>query len=170
MIIKGILTVLLLFLFYQDLRYRAIYWICFPFLLVLVVLLSLEHSDLSALLFNGGINTAFFILQLLILSMYFSIKRGKLINITKQYLGWGDVLFLIAITFCFSPLNYILFYISSLIIIMIIALMGSSKAKEFKVPLAGLQAIIFAAFLFADWNLIYIDLASDTWLISLLDL
>ena len=168
MLIKGIIVSLLLFLFYQDMRYRAIYWVCFPLLLVLIIIL--QHTDINTLLLQGGINTGFLLLQLFILSLYFSLKQRRLVNITRQHLGWGDVLFLMMIAFYFSPLNYLVFYISSLLMVLIVILLIRLRTSELKIPLAGMQAFIFSAFLLTDWSSAYIDLASDTWILNMLNL
>ena len=77
----------LLFLFYQDLRYRAVYWLIFPVLLALLVGVTLGESLGREILISSSLNLAFLMLQLMLLTIYFSMKNKKWVNITKNYLG-----------------------------------------------------------------------------------
>ncbi|HEX8545800.1 MAG TPA: hypothetical protein VF691_02500 [Cytophagaceae bacterium] len=82
----------------------------------------------------------------MILTLYFSIKEKKMVNITKKYLGWGDVLFLFTLCFLFPLINYLLFYLLTLSVViarqLIIYLI--KKQPSGKIPLAGIQAFILA--------------------------
>ncbi len=158
----------LLFLFYQDLRYRAVYWLIFPVLVLLLVAFTLTKSISGSFLLNSGLNLGFVFVQLLLLSLYFSIRNKRWVDITREYLGWGDVLFLICIAFYLSPLNYLLFYICSLLLVLLVSAASIWKrgAGEYKIPLAGLQALLFAVLVFTDWNTNQLNLQSDDWLIT----
>ncbi|MFD2162280.1 hypothetical protein ACFSJU_07735 [Paradesertivirga mongoliensis] len=170
MLIKTLLIAGLLFVFYQDLRYRAVYWVLFPALLGLLVLLGIQERDILDLTLSSTYNLAFLLLQLLVLFIYFSVKAGRFVNITSGYLGWGDVLFLLCIAFYLSPVNYLLFYILSLVLVLLGALLIYTfrHAQEIKIPLAGLQAILFASLLVTDWNLKILNITNDHWLLNYL--
>ena len=89
------------------------------------------------------INLAFIFLQLLFLTIYFSIRQKQVIDITKAYLGWGDILFWIALSFLFSPLNFFSFYFISMLLSLISALVIRGIRKEAStIPLAGIQAFV----------------------------
>lgn len=160
----------LISVFYQDLRYRAVYWWCFPVIFVLLLVLTRENADWHSVVANSLYNVAFLLLQLVVLTVYFSFRQRKLVIITKGLLGWGDILLLLCLAFYFSPLTYLLFYVSSLIIVLLFTLLIRLKDKEagMKVPLAGLQALLFAILLVADWNSSFINTASDDWLLYLI--
>lgn len=160
----------MLYLFYQDLRYRAVYWFVFPILFVLLSWYVLQLTAFDEVLINAAFNLGFFLMQLLLLSLYFSLKHKSLVNITRQFLGWGDVLFLVCITVCLSPGNYMVFYIGSLILIAIPALIVNKSTSQQKIPLAGLQALLFAGTLIADWCSPAINLNSDNWILNYLNL
>ena len=67
-------------------------------------------------------------------------------NIAQKSLGWGDILFLISVCFLLPPNTFFLFYILSLILIVlkeIISRIVFAKYSE-KIPLAGLQALLLA--------------------------
>jgi len=152
MILTGLILLVLSAITYQDFKYRAVYWICFPLLALLLSIYkknAVGFTDLFAdLIFTGG----FLLLQLLVLWLYFYIKYRKPINLTDGYLGWGDILFLLAVCFYLSPVNYILFYVISLIVSIGYAFIGKFLARngEFTIPLAGIQALLFVFLLIAE--------------------
>lgn len=170
MALKISLIIGLLTIFYQDMRYRAVYWLIFPFLLVVLVILSLEKNTYSDLIFHSSLNVGFLIAQFLFLTAYFSLKKRSWVNITSGYLGWGDILFLISVAFYLSPGNYLVFYISSLMIVLLVSLlkMSISKEEESKIPLAGLQALLFALLVITDWMLESFTITNDSWILTYL--
>lgn len=70
MALKISLIIGLLTIFYQDMRYRAVYWLIFPFLLVVLVILSLEKNTYSDLIFHSSLNVGFLIAQFLFLTLF----------------------------------------------------------------------------------------------------
>ncbi len=158
----------LLFVFYQDLRYRAVYWLAFPPLLVLLLLLAYRDNSPALMMINSGSNLAFLLVQFAALSLYFSLKRKRWVNITRGLLGWGDILFILCLAFYFSLLNFLLFYISSLIVVLLLTglsfLMNKKAGK--KIPLAGMQALLFALLMITGWVTGAFNLTSDNWLLT----
>ena len=92
------------------------------------------------------------------------------VNIMANLLGWGDVLFLISIAFYLSTLNFLLFYMVSLVGSLLIWVIWQTIyiTKNKHIPLAGLQALIFTVFLAGDWGLKYFSLVNDAWLLRLI--
>lgn len=161
----------LLLIFIQDLRSRAVYWFLFPILVVLLLLTRHIHNDSIALIRQSTvINITFLLIQLFLVTIYFSFKNKRFVNVVGKMLGLGDVLFLLSIAFYLSTLNFLFFYMSSLIIVLIFwllwQLLSVKKSKE--IPLAGMQAIIFILFLASDWWLKIINLTDDNWLLRLI--
>ena len=147
--LSGAVLIILGIIAYQDFKYRAVYWICFP---VLAVLLGIQktidngfQSFLTESLFTGG----FLLLQFLVLWLYFTIRYRKPINLTNGYLGWGDILFLLAACFYLSPLNYVVFYVGSLVVAIVYAITDRLifKKDDLTIPLAGIQALLFVLLL-----------------------
>lgn len=166
MLVKLLIGTVLLSIFYQDLRYRAIYWITFP---VLWMLLFLDNMD-GDVLNNSLYNLSFLLLQLFLLSLYFSLRNKKWVNITNGYLGWGDIVFLIVIAFFMAPLNFFMFYLLSLmliVLVMIILNFGHIE-KQYKIPLAGVQALFCAILFGISWRTGKINLQDDEWLLLML--
>lgn len=135
------LILLLCFVFYQDLKYRAVYWFLFPLLLVMSYFyLKNEINQQSWLL-----NTAFVLIQLLGIWGYFSLKAKKPINFVNSHLGLGDILFFGVLILWFTPINFILFFTGSLVITLIsLLLFKRNSLTVYKVPLAGIHALLLA--------------------------
>lgn len=150
---------------YQDLRYRAVYWLCFPVLAALLFFMKQQAAGTSAALIDAGIATVFFAVQLLLVWLYFSFKNKKPVNITVQYLGLGDILFLMALAFYLSPLNYVLFYVSSLIVVLCYTIIQRSLNKDAgpEIPLAGLQALLLGCLLFFSMIKPGLNPYTDAW-------
>ncbi len=167
MLLQVLLALALLAVFYQDRKYRAVYWWMYPLLVVLLLFLKKETISWPVILQDGLCNLVFLILQLLVLSMYFSLKKKRWVNITAGYLGWGDILFLIAATVYFSPLNYFAFYLLSLIVVILLVLLsGKYKLDNYKIPLAGWQSVFFLLLLLLEWNRVIPNLRDDDWLME----
>jgi hypothetical protein len=169
LILQLLVLICLGFIFYQDLKYRAVYWICFPVLAGCLFFLKQREAGLADSLADSAWSISFFAVQLLLLWGYFSIKNKKAINLTSNYLGLGDVLFLIAVAFYLSPVSYILFYVGSLILVLIYTLLqrGLAKNSNPQIPLAGLQALLFAIALSVSLFKPTFNLYNDFWLYGL---
>lgn len=171
LLIKIATVIVLLLIFLQDWKGRAVYWFLFPLLAALLVFIRFPSAIfLPELEQSVLINIGFILLQLVILTVYFSVKNKKWINITTGLLGIGDVLFLLSIAFYLSVLNFLFFYIISLIAVLFIWLIWQrvSTQKDKYIPLAGLQSLVVILFLAGDWWLRSFDLTKDTWLLNLI--
>ncbi|MFN3402674.1 MAG: hypothetical protein ACK40G_01175 [Cytophagaceae bacterium] len=134
---------ILVVMFIQDIKFRAITWYLFPALMIMFSLYSINQSGIRDMMFNTSVNLGFLLLQLVLLTIYFSIKNKRFIWITNDYLGIGDILFFVCIAFLFSPMNFIFFYLISLVVIVLGYLfMVLFRKSVSTVPLAGLQAIL----------------------------
>ena len=170
--LEVIIIAVLLFIFYQDILYRAVYWIVFPLLLPLMIVVAVKGHTIQDVIISSSYNIGFLLVQLILLFVYFSVKERRLVNITCGYLGWGDILFLLCIAFYLSPFNYLIFYIASLIVVLCFSLTLSylKSTKESKIPLAGLQAIMFSLLFLADWRMDIFNMTNDDWVLNYLAL
>lgn len=147
----------------QDFRERAISWWTLPWVLLggVYSAWSSELWEPWFLLFNGG----FILIQLLGVSLYFSIKHKTWVNITQHHLGLGDILFFFAITPLFSPVHFCSFFIGSLLLTLLVAGIYHLLVKHIKtIPLAGAMSIswlVYKAVLYVnncssydDWSLL----------------
>lgn len=165
-VLKAIVMLCLGYICYSDIRYRAVYWIMFPILAVELLWLKGHETGWVQIFSDAGYALVFLLLQLAILWIYFSIKHKKPIDLTKKHLGLGDVLFLIIITIYFSPVNYILFYIVSLILVLFYAVVAQSVKwiKDKSIPLAGLQAILLAIVIVITHLFPQLNVFEDYWI------
>ncbi|WMJ72536.1 hypothetical protein RCC89_05085 [Cytophagaceae bacterium ABcell3] len=127
-------------LVYQDFKYRAVYWILFPILAFLLVLAEAIDGKVYLLASNFGINLLYLIIVYSLVTIYFSFKRRKLINLAHNLIGAGDLLFFLIVAMCFSPVNFILFFNVSLVSVFLLVLILPRLSNS--IPLAGLQGVL----------------------------
>lgn len=140
----------------QDFKYRAVYWWLFPSLMLLLSGFIYIKYSVEVLVDNACINTLFIGLQIIFLSIYFMVKKGKWVNIFKGYFGLGDLLLLLSICVYFNLKSFIWFYLISLLIIISISILNRNK-HEIKIPLAGYQALFLSFYLVLDlYRLIFL--------------
>lgn len=169
-LLQILILICLAFICYQDLLYRAVYWWCFPILAILLAILKYNYTGIEQTVTDAVCGLLFLATQLFILWIYFSVKHRKLINITDNYLGWGDVLFLIAIPFYLSPVNYVLFYVLSLTLVLLYALTTTKLITNNKhIPLAGLQAALLGIAMIIDYVTPSLSLYTDNWMYFLIN-
>ena len=169
-----IIISLLLLIFTEDMRSRSVHWFLFPLLALALIVYRYFTTAASfvGLFKSTSINLAFLVAQLALVSAYFSIKHKRLTDITKGLLGLGDILFITCIAFYLAVFPFIVFYITSLIVILLFWLVYQSLSKKQNqaIPLAGLQAILFAGLLTISWLKPEISLTSDDQLLNLFSL
>ena len=169
--IKIISLALLLTIFFQDWKDRAVYWFLFPLLAADLTYLHLYQPAMAAdLLLSVAVNIGFLTVQIILLTAWFSVQQKKWINITSGLLGIGDILFLLTISFYLSALNFLIFYVFSLLLILTgwVLWQSISRKKHTFIPLAGLQALLTIALLSCDWWYKPLSLTSDAGLFNML--
>lgn len=159
---------ILLFLgvtFYQDYKYRAVSWFVFPLLFGTCLALNIYKTSWAETLYNSIVNFCFIFMILGTITIYFSIKYRRLVNITSQLIGWGDILFLLCLGVLFSPVNFMLFYTISLFVIALFSVLCKmfSPKSEMLIPLAGLQAALLMAVLYMHLLFPVFSFSNDTW-------
>ena len=146
----AVLIVILTPIVIEDFRHRQIslVWILGVLLIAIFQQLNTDLSLLS-IATNTMINLGIIVFNYFILTLYFSIRNRKFINIKNEYLGIGDIAFLLSAAFLFSPVNFICFLLCSLIFTLVFTLfMRLFFPDKFStIPLAGLQAFFLAIIL-----------------------
>ena len=132
---------------YQDFKFRAVSWVVFPALAVIALVLALVQIPGSELLGSALVNMGFVGLIFTGLTVYFSVKERALVNIVNKYIGVADLLLLIVIALLFSPVNFIVFYVVSLVLITLgsIVYLIAKKNIKAEIPLAGAFSIVLIA-------------------------
>lgn len=127
----------------QDFRERMISWYLIPLLFLLFSWNALLNAPFKEVAFGFGVNLAFTAFQLLAITIYFSIKNKKPVNIINTWLGIGDVLLLATLCVAFSPVNYFVFYMGSLLLTIAgFAVYRLFKGTSATIPLAGAMALV----------------------------
>lgn len=154
---------LLAVIIYQDFRYRAISWITLPLLFIAFAINYILATGINSFLHAFLLNNGFIVFQLIAVTAYFSFKNRSLINIASEYIGWGDILFFVVAAAVFSPVNFIVFYLLCIIVVLLVALAyrAFKKTSSFTIPLAGAMALILALFYFFAESFLSFDIRND---------
>jgi hypothetical protein len=170
LLLKLFILLILFMLVYQDFNYRMVYAFLFPLLAALFVLLRwMGQESLTAIFRESALTLLFLGAQLLLLTIYFSLRFKRWVLISQQLLAWGDILLLAVIGCYFSFLNYIFFYLLSAAATLLcwtIWQAGRQKTAR-SIPLAGFQALFFAMLFVYSWLFPSFSLQDDRWLLQL---
>jgi H+/Cl- antiporter ClcA len=103
--------------------------------------MMVDHKEFFSAVF---FNLAFIALQLIFLTLWISFKNKKWTNIIDTYLGLGDILFFVAISSAFSPIQFVLFYLISIVITLIafVVYKWKSEKANSEIPLAGAMSVV----------------------------
>jgi hypothetical protein len=135
---------------WEDFAERQVHWSYFPILAGAGGVHAYEElHSMEKLAMYAGCNLAFLMIQFLLLKSYFFIRQTAMVSIIDRKIGWGDILFLLAAAFFFSPLNFIWFYLSSLLFSLLVSLLWSTYRRSAlrSIPLAGLQSVFLLLFI-----------------------
>jgi len=168
-VLLHVLTVITLCVIaWQDLHSRAVIWLLFPLLAGLGVGVAfLELGSFPLLGQYVAINCGFLLLQFAVLRTWFFIRKKDGRGFVDHVIGKGDLFFLLASACFFSPVNFILFYLFSLLFSLVLYLLASrwpgSGSRWSTVPLAGLQAG-FLLLCLPVHLLLKLPLTDDSWI------
>ncbi len=128
---------------FQDFRNRQIHWFLLPIFGIGLFFLNFSRIGLRATLYNFFENVLFLFLVFVFTYIYFIIKKRKFIKLVDNYIGLGDILFLVVIAIYFTPFIFVFFFIFSMLLtLLIFGAIHIFKNLEFStIPLAGLIAI-----------------------------
>lgn len=135
----------LVFIYIQDLRHRMIYWPLLVLIFILPVVTRFSSlQEINMLLWYILVNSILVGWQVAGVYLYLRIRYGR-VHLTGAYLGWGDILFMIAVTSWFTPAYFLVFIVGGLFFSLAAALLmyatGRWKKEKDSVPLAGLLAV-----------------------------
>lgn len=150
MLVTTLLTIFLGILTYEDFKERKISTLWLLLLFFVSIWKGYRQLPFTELLTYSSINTLFVLFQCILISIYVSIKEKKWTNPTIHYLGWGDILFFIALTPFFHPINFVVFYTGGLLTVLLGYILLKGYLKESlssQIPLAGGIAAVFICLL-----------------------
>ncbi|MBC7487993.1 MAG: hypothetical protein H7282_14725 [Cytophagaceae bacterium] len=133
----------------EDFRSRLVHAFWFPALFLLAFGYAIQFESSAQVIEQVLISFSFLIIQGFLLIIYFIIKHKRWINITQSYLGWGDILFIIASIPLFSSFVFVLFYLCSLLLTILWVVLYRLTGKQMVlIPLAGIQSICLLGAIF----------------------
>jgi len=165
------LCALLGIILWQDLRERQISALLIPALAIGFSVRTFWITGVGELLSNGFMNFLFVALQLLLISAYFSFRNRKLTNIIDSYIGLGDVLFFIVLCLAFSPMKFVLFYITALLVSLLSVLIYQSifRKRLAEIPLAGIFSMLVIGIIISDHGSNTVGMTSDASVLNLFE-
>lgn len=137
------LGLVLAIIVYEDFRYRGVHWFLFPILWALAFYLGFSRLETVLAYRFVLFNAAFLLLHFIVLSLYFSLKEKRLINLFQHYLGLGDALFVIALLPLFNPLalQKFIIVVAFVSLVLFLVLRQAVLPTLRTVPLAGCMAL-----------------------------
>lgn len=137
---KILILIILFIIFIQDLKFRLVYWFLYALFGILGFLILKQNQSLNMVLISSFINLIIIATVLLILFIYTKIIMNK--NLLST-IGMGDILFFIALCFCFANFSFIVLFVFSLLFSLTISIFVKTKSEEKSIPLAGYMALFF---------------------------
>ena len=131
----------------QDYKLLSFHLLLVPLLITLLAITTYLETSLSFLFLIVTSNVSIGALFLLGIWIYHSFKEGYFINPIDNSIGLGDVLFMLILSVAFNSHSYILFFLSTSIFGLLIALLLFLRGRTFskiKLPFAGMQATFLA--------------------------
>ncbi len=148
-ITKLLLIITLVFIAYQDIKERLVYWFLFPLLGLIVGVLfytqTLSELFLASVLINLIIVCFFYLV--IVLHSFFVLKKSF-----RDVIGVGDILMFFFLIFTFSSVSFIVTFISAIIFSYITHLLLKNNFKNKTVPLAGYMSIFYSITYLAFWS------------------
>lgn len=142
-----LLTIVLLAIVIQDIKYRAIHFML-PVLLCIVAVIRFFMFENNPKELIGTV--VFLGLVLIGLFVYISVKEKKILNPVDTFIGMGDLVFFIAIMPLFFSTAYILFFCSGMLFSVFCHVLFT-KNKAAHVPLAGYLSVYLILVFIADF-------------------
>lgn len=132
---------------FQDIRTRLISIYLLIGLFILNIIGEVLNNGIEYTLELTGINTLLIGVIFGITFLYFKLIR-KVNNPLITHLGWGDIMFFLALTPLFYPIVYSYIFICMTLLSTIIGVvLYFSKGKEITIPHAGISALFFVLIL-----------------------
>ena len=147
--VKLFLIFNLVFIAYQDIKERLVYWFLFPLLGILVGILfftqTLPELFLTSVLINLIIICIFYLV--IVLHSFLVLKKSF-----KEVIGWGDILMFFFLIFTFSSVSFTVTFIGAIFFSFIAHILLKKKFENKTVPLAGYMSIFYSITYLAFWS------------------
>lgn len=150
-VLKVILLVLLLYTAYEDFRFRAISLYSVLLLLIAAIVYSVSVQGIIPAVKFMFLNLLIITFELILTWLWFAAVR-KQKGFINRFIGTGDLLFYFPLLFLFSPLNFLIIHIVSLLLILAAFLFYKTVIRPVQtIPLAGGLAAVLILVLSLSW-------------------
>jgi hypothetical protein len=98
------------------------------------------------------VNLIILAVQFALTWLYFVFIRKQRKNFIDRSIGLGDIIFYIPVLFLFSPLNFLIIHIASLLFVLAVFALYTATVKRTRtIPLAGGVSVFLLIVLAAAW-------------------
>lgn len=134
---------------WEDFKYRGVLVLLFLILGSVVISHAVLLSVFS--IKDVAVNLVIVTVQLAILAVVVYRRKGSWKLAGSNWIGWGDVAFLMVMACCFSTANFVLFYSVGVVLVLFESLLAKMIGFQVKhILLAGGQALILAIVYLCD--------------------
>ena len=151
---NSILIVMLLWVFYEDLKERKVTLLLLLLLMIVGIFLNIKQHILIVFLLNSIINLGLIFGVIITLYLY---AKLKLKTPLFQVFGLGDLLFFIFMAISFPTTTFIILFSASLVFSLLISVVFRQQLKKM-IPLAGLQALFVSLMVGGNLLFNFVDL------------
>ena len=149
MLIKIPALAVLIWIAYQDFRYREIPMALFLLIFIFFFIDGQSNMPFLKYLLNVFYNMIFVSVQLVFVYIFYAIRGYGFKSLIADIIGTGDIVFIFILSLAFPWQSFFLYYVGGLLFSLLIWLffrhLGINKNKF--IPLAGLLSIYCALFL-----------------------
>ena len=139
-----ILIILLTIIVIQDFKSRSIHWVTLPPLFLGLYFYTFDYITISDLL----LNLSFLVIIFTSMVIYLRFRQKEWINPTKEFFGWGDILFLIAITPAANFRSFMFLFIIGAVFSLVLSVSIRIFNKSFDtIPFAGMFSVFMIFYL-----------------------
>ena len=149
LIIKVIVTISLVNIFWEDFKSREVHLFWFFILLLSASFLYLEKTIWQVFFISSLINLTIIIIISFITFLYIKFKLKMNFN---QAFGWGDLLFFIAASFTFATYSFLMVFVIGLLFSLLMHIIVKRFQTTQSVPLAGYMSLFFALCYIGMWK------------------
>ena len=137
------------FIAFQDFKERAVVWIAFPVVAILLMALHLYNSLWEVFLHFAAINCLLVMAIVGIAFLYTRlIAKRKFLNTS---FGLGDLLFFFALALGFPTFTFVIIFVSSLLFSLLFVQLNPFSKVDQTIPLAGLMSLFLIAVILASF-------------------
>lgn len=148
LLIKIILAISLVAIFFQDIKERKVYWFLFPIIALCTAYLCLSTTVFEVFWRTSLINIAVIAIIIVVLHLY---ATYKLKTSLKEVFGLGDALLFLGFCVAFPVASFIVFFVFALVFSLLLHIVLKYKMKDKSVPLAGYMSLFLLTVYVIHW-------------------